>query len=137
SVLTDIGWNALADAISGKKITYTRMQAGKGAITGGDTQMQGMTALVSPVMYFPIVSYSDDGQGQLTLIGVLSSKNNTTGAGFNFSELAVWATIDTGPELLYTVAYNPTPDYIPASTEASTVIQTVQITVKIDRSVTP
>src|SRR5215831_785411 len=112
SVLTDVGWDALADAISGKQLGFIHMEAGDGTITGGDSQMQTMTSLVHKVMDFPITSFSDDGQGQVTLIGTISSKNNTTGAPFYFRELGVKATIDGGTELLYTVANNTTPDYI-------------------------
>jgi microcystin-dependent protein len=137
SILTNVGWDALADALNGQRLTFTTMSAGDGVITGGDTQMQGMTQLVHRVMDFAITSASDDGQGQVTLIGTLSSKNNVTGAGFYFRELGVMATIDNGPALLYTVANNTTPDYIPVSTDTSVVIESMQVVVKIDRTVTP
>jgi len=137
SILTNVGWDALADALVGQKLTFTTMSAGDGVITGGDSQMQGMTQLVHHVMDFAITSASDDGSGQVTLIGTLSSKNNLTGAGFYFRELGVMATVDNGPPLLYTVAYNTTPDYIPASTDTSVVVEAMQVVVMIDRTITP
>lgn len=137
SILTDVGWDALADALSGKKLAFVHMEAGDGDITGGDAQMEGMTDLIHKVMDFPITSSSDDGKGQITLIGTISSKNNLTGAGFYFKELGVKATIDGGAELLYTVASNTTPDYVPDSGSASTVTASLRVVVKIDKSITP
>jgi microcystin-dependent protein len=136
SVLTDVGWDALADALAGGKLGFIHMEAGDGIIAGGDPEMEGMTQLVHKVMDVPITAFSDDGQGQVTLIGTLSSKNNP-GPAFSFTELGVRATIDAGPELLYTVSYNTTPDVIPAATDVSVVIETLQIIVKIDRTITP
>lgn len=132
SILTDLGWDALADAQSAKVLDFVHLEAGDGEITGGDTEMQGMTQLVHKVMDVPITSFSDDGKGQVTLIGTLSSKNAPV--GFDFRELGVKATIDGGPELLYTVSYNDLPDYIPPSGDIATVIQTLEIICKIDRA---
>jgi microcystin-dependent protein len=140
SILTNVGWDALADALAGKRLAFVHMEAGNGDITGGDAQMMTMTQLVHKTMDVPITSFSDDGQGQVTLIGTLSSKNNP-GVAFYFKELGVKATIDGGAELLYAVSSAgtgaTTGDYIPASTEPSTVIQTIEIVVKIDRTITP
>jgi hypothetical protein len=133
SILTDVGLEALTDAEAGQHIEYTHMEAGDGDIYGGDTEIYGMTALAHHVMDFPITNFSNDGAGQITLIGVISSKNVT--AGFYFKELGVRCTIDGGTPILYTVSYaGATGDYIPASTETPVVIQTVQIIIRIDRA---
>ena len=133
SVLTDVGLTALTDAEAGAHIEYTHMEAGDGDIYGGETEIYGMTALNHYVMDFPITNFSNDGDGQITLVGVISSKNVTT--GFYFKELAVRCTIDSGAPILYTVSYaGATGDYIPASTETPVVIQTVQIIIRIDRA---
>lgn len=133
SVLTDVGWDALADALSNKKLNFIHFEAGDGTITG-DPQMQGMTQLVHKVMDFPITSFSDDGQGQVTLIGTLTSTNAVN--AFYFRELGIKATVDSGPELLYAVSNaGAQADYIPASTDTAVVIESMQIVVKIDRSV--
>ncbi len=130
-VLTDVGWDALADAQSAKKLTFVHMSAGDGTVAS-DVEMQGLTNLKNRIIDFPITSFSDDGKGQVTLIGTLSSKNVTT--GFSFRECGVFATIDTGPELLYCIsnAYAQA-DWIPSKTDAAVVIQSVQIICKIDR----
>jgi microcystin-dependent protein len=132
SILTDIGWDTLADALAGGKLAFVMMEAGDGTVTG-DTEMEGMTQLKHWIMDFPLVSWSDDGKGQVTLIGNLSSKNVTT--GFYFRELGVRATIDNGPEILYTVANAfDQADFIPDSTGA-VIIENVEIVIKIDRTV--
>ena len=140
SILTDVGWDALADALAGKRLLFVHMEAGDGDIAGGDAQMQTMTSLIHKTMDVPISSFSDDGKGQVTLIGTLSSKNNP-GVAFYFKELGVKATIDGGTELLYAVSSAgtgaTTGDYIPAAADVAVVIQTIQIVVKIDRSITP
>jgi hypothetical protein len=133
SVLTDVGWDALTDAEAGQAIAYTKMEAGDGNIYGGDEEMYGMTALVHKMADVPITNFTNDGNGQITLVGVISSKNVTT--GFYLREIGVKATIDGGPELLYSVAYAGTGgDYIPSSAETEVVIQSIQIIIKIDRA---
>jgi hypothetical protein len=133
SVLTDVGWDALTDAEAGQHIEYTHLEAGDGYVYGGDTEIFGMTNLVNKVMDFPITNFTNDGQGQITLIGVISSKNVTT--GFNFREIGVRCTVDSGPSILYAVANSgDEADYIPSSAESGVVIQTVQIIIKIDRA---
>lgn len=135
SVLTDVGWDALADALSGKTLQFIHMEAGDGTVVD-DTEMQGLTALKHEVMNFPITSFSDDGQGQVTLIGTLNSRNNP-GAAFYFKELGVKVTVAGGSEILYCVANSfAQADYIPAANDTATVIESMQIVVKIDRSVT-
>jgi Phage tail-collar fibre protein len=133
SVLTDVGWDALTDAEAGQHIEYTHLEAGDGYVYGGDEEIFGMTDLKNKIMDFPITNFSNDGQGQITLVGVISSKNVTT--GFNFREIGVRCTIDGGPSILYAVANSgDEADYIPSSAESGIVIQTVQIIIKIDRA---
>jgi hypothetical protein len=132
SVLTDVGWDALTDAEAGELIEYLHMEAGDGTVSG-DAEMYGLVALKSEKLDFPITGFSNDGNGQITLIGSLSSKNNPT--GFYFREVGVKARVSGGPELLYCVANaGPVADWIPPSTEQSIVVQSVQIIVKIDRA---
>lgn len=131
-ILTDVGWDAMANALAGQQLSFIHLEAGDGTVSG-DLEMQGMTQLKHKVMDFPITSFSNDGKGQVTLIGTLASKNVTT--GFYFRELGVKATIGGGAELLYSVCNaGATADYIPGSGEASIVTQSIQIVVKIDRA---
>ena len=133
TILTDVGLDALTDAEAGQHIDYVHFEAGDGYAYGGDAELQGLTALKHKVMDFPITSFSNDGNGQLTLIGVISSKNVTT--GFSLREIGVKCTIDGGPEILYAVSNaGDTADYIPGSSETSVVIQNIQVIIKIDRA---
>jgi len=133
SVLTDVGWDALTDAEAGEHIEYIHMEAGDGYAYGGDAELFTLTALKNKVMNFPITSFSNDGNGQLTLIGVISSQNVTT--GFHLREIGVKCTINDGPEILYAVSNaGDDADYIPSATEGGIVIQSIQIIIKIDRA---
>ena len=132
SVLTDVGRDALVEAEAGKHIEYVTFEAGDGEVFGGDAEMIAMTSLKHFVMDFPITNFSNDGDGQLTLIGVISSANVTT--GFHLREIGVKCTIDGGPEILYAVSNSGVDaDYMPSATEG-TVIQTIQFIIKIDRA---
>jgi microcystin-dependent protein len=135
SILTDVGWDTLSAALAGGQLTFVHMEAGDGTVTG-DAEMEAMTALKNKIMDIPITSYSDDGKGQLTLIGVLSSAN--VDVAFHFRELGVKANINGGAEVLYCVcnAYDSA-DFIPDKTNPAVVIQNIEIVVKIDRSITP
>lgn len=131
-ILTDKGWDALADALAHKKLTFVHLSAGDGTVTG-DAQMQTMVQLSHWIMDFPITSYTDDGQGQVTLIGTLASANVTT--GFYFRELGVNATIDDGTELLFSCSNTgDQADFIPDKNSPGQVIQSVEVKVKIDRA---
>lgn len=150
SVLTDVGWDQLASTLAGKNLIFLRMEAGDGTVTG-DAEMQTMTALKNKIMDIPITSYSDDGKGQITLIGTLTSKAVDT--AFYFRELGVIATLGgslaairaaverpdvlAAPvgEQLYCVANSyDSADYIPDKNNAAVVVQNIEIVVKIDRS---
>jgi hypothetical protein len=133
SVLTDVGWDALTDAEAGQHIEYIHMEAGDGYAYGGDAELFTLTALKHKIMNFPITSFSNDGEGQLTLIGVISSQNVTS--GFHLREIGVKCTVDSGPEILYAVSNaGDDADYIPAAGEGGTVIQSIQVIIKIDRA---
>jgi microcystin-dependent protein len=149
SILTNVGWDQLSAAIAGGNLTFLRMEAGDGTVTG-DEEMEGLTSLKNYVMDIPITSYSDDGEGQLTLIGTLSSKNVET--AFYFRELGVVATVSGSllekigissegthqapvGEQLYAVANSyDLADYIPDKNNAAVVIQNIEIIIKIDRA---
>jgi hypothetical protein len=131
SILTDVGWQALTDAEAGQHIEYTHLEAGDGYAYGGDTEMFAMTQLNSKIMDFPITNFSNDGNGQITLIGVISSQNVTT--GFYFREIGVRCTIDGGPSILYAVSNSgDLADWMPPNTTSPAVIKTIQIIIKID-----
>lgn len=138
--LTNVGWDALADALAGGALSFVHLEAGDGSLIANDAgpldtaEMQGLTALKHFIMQIPITSYSNDGEGQVTLIGTLNSKNVTHSGGFYFRELGVKCTIDGGSEILYSVSNTgPTADFIPDNTSLSVVIETLQVIVKIDR----
>lgn len=162
SVLTDVGWDQLASALAGKNLTFLNMEAGDGEVTG-DPEMETLTSLKNYVMDIPITSYSDDGKGQLTLIGTLTSKK--VDAPFYFRELGVKASVGatslmtmvvkanvlegagdlppntvegraapTGEQLFCVSNCGENADYIPDKLNEAVVVQNVEIVVKIDKA---
>jgi hypothetical protein len=166
--LTNVGWDALSTALGGGRLSFFKMQAGDGTI-GSNSEIASMTGLVNPITDIAIHSYHIEGEGQVTLVGNLSSRD--LDAGFTFRELGVFAVIEDPPpgkggtpgatginvvtqkggvivsphnpvvpepgygtKVMYSYTNNYTlSDYIPGRDETTDVINTIQVTVKIDR----
>lgn len=120
--------------LSGRVLSFTKMQAGDGTITD-DTAIPPLTAPVSPKADMPITKVTDNGDGTVTLTAVISSANVET--GFDFRELGIMATLDGANETMfcYSNAYNEY-DYIPGAGEASQVINSVTLTIIVDTNAT-
>jgi hypothetical protein len=102
--LTEVGHDALSVALGGGTLTFYKLQAGRGRMVddNDDSELMGRTQLYDAVEDFPIVNYWIDGKGQITLVGLLSSDTidadqDGTGAGFNLTELGVFAVITDPP----------------------------------------
>src|SRR5271157_3021206 len=106
--LTNVGWDALSTALGGGRLTFYKLEGGDGTVA--DADLAAMTQLAGSVTDIPITNYRIDGEGQITLIGVLASDlldhppGDIDGIappgsnGFRFRELGVWAVIeDAGP----------------------------------------
>src|SRR6266576_1406248 len=89
--LTNVGWDALATALAGGKLTFFKMQAGDGTIAN-DSAIPTMTQLVHPVCDIGIIKYQIDGQGQIEIFGNIASAQ--LDAGFTFRELGIFAAIE-------------------------------------------
>jgi len=169
-VLTLDGWQAMSESLGGGQLIFYKLVAGQGDITD-DSELPPLTQLVDHVTDIPLTNYRIDGDGQVTLIGVLSSAlidrlGDGSGLGFTFKELGVVAVIEppgpfggtpasfevktkglgdqrtitvpppvgtTGPSILYSVTNaGANSDYVPGMGEASQVVNSIEVTIKID-----
>jgi hypothetical protein len=120
--------------LSGRVLSFTKMQAGDGTIID-DTAIPPLTAPISPKADMPITKITDNGDGTVTLTAVIASANVET--GFDFRELGIMATLDGANETMfcYSNAYSEY-DYIPGAGEASQVINSVTLTIIVDTNAT-
>lgn len=98
--LTDSGRDVIAKGQTGLRITFTRVQLGRGEPPL--EQIPDMTALVSPVMNCAIVSVARTQIGQWTITAKVPL--STIGSDFYLGEIGVWAEAGNEPEVLYGVS---------------------------------
>lgn len=97
--ITMQGAVAIAAIISGKKMTFTRMSVGDGALSKGQSPMT-MTGLVNPLFDVNIHEIYYDSESQVTIKGSFS--NADLQKGFYYRELGLFATDPvTGEEILF------------------------------------
>lgn len=121
--LTNAGLDMLAQAQTGKVLTFTAVRVGDGYI--GDGDIRTLTALVSPVE--ADISIADNkvtGTGQTRLTARLRSGNTA----FYLREIGIYAKVTGGTEALYAYASaGDNADYIPAAGGATNVIQDLNL----------
>lgn len=116
-VLTDFGSQCQAQALSGKKITFTVFQLGDGEYTGEETveTLMAMNALKSTKQEFGIskMELSEDSD---TIILTLIAINSEVNIGYNIREIGIFAKDANGAQGLYSicVAKKDKPDWMPA-----------------------
>ena len=95
-ILTDAGKELLSRSVGGEKITFTRFVIGN-----GDQQVESseMTAIVNPILYFPISSCDKTTAGYVKINGRFTSNDITT--DFRWKELGVLCKGEDGVETLY------------------------------------
>lgn len=101
--LTDLGRDVIAKGQTGQTITFTRIQLGEGAISDPNS-IDGMIALVAPVMSSPIVGVARTALGQVTVTTKIPLASIPR--DFHLTEIGLWATVGSDPEVLYGVSYS-------------------------------
>lgn len=86
---TEQGKAAIASAIAGKKLTFTRFAIGDGYDL--DDAPEKKTALSNELFSVGISSLKDNGDGTVTVEGVFSS--NDTARAFYYREIGLYATV--------------------------------------------
>jgi microcystin-dependent protein len=133
-VITDVGKTYLRNAQTGSLFNLTKLVVGKGIAVNIPGDLYPLTGLISYVMDVPIISWQWIGTDTVQVTGTLSSLNVPAGGQFNLNEIGVIAKSSDLSELLYSVANTGGGgDLIPDKNNPAIVLQTVQITIKIDR----
>lgn len=98
NIITAKGYNLLAESIATKKaVVFTKVVVGNGDDSGKNISQ--MTNVISPKMTLPVSSAIKDGDGQYMITATLS--NSTVEEGFFPKEVALFAKIDGGEEVMY------------------------------------
>ena len=96
---TYAGLNMIAESQTGKKLIFTKLKAGDGSLSDGES-IQSLTALKSPKLDIPIQGFVNQGNGQIRLRFVVSNEN--VESGFHMKEVAIYAKLEeSGEEQLY------------------------------------
>ncbi len=98
NIITAKGYNLLAESIATKKaVVFTKVVVGNGDDSGKNISQ--MTNVISPKMTLPVSSAVKDGDGQYMITATLS--NSAVEEGFFPKEVALFAKIDGGEEVMY------------------------------------
>lgn len=98
NIITIKGYNLLAESIATKKaVVFTKVVVGDG--DDSDKNINQLTNVISPKMELPVSSGTKDGDGQYLIVATLS--NSTVEQGFFPREVALFAKIDGGEEIMY------------------------------------
>ena len=107
-ILTNSGKRLLEEALTGKRLTFTKFQFGDGEST---EDSKNMTAMVNVNKETTINQIENNGNGQVMLRVILNNRDVEN--GYYVKEIGVMAKCDDGEEVLY--AYNKAirPDFLP------------------------
>ena len=107
-ILTNNGKKLLEEALTGKRLVFTKFQFGDGEATEDPKEV---TELVNVNKETTINQIENNGNGQVMLRVIVDNKDIDT--GYYIKEIGVFARCDDGEEVLY--AYNKAmkPDYLP------------------------
>lgn len=98
NIITTKGYNLLAESIATKKtVVFTKVVVGDGDDSGKNINQ--LANVISPKMELPVSSGTKDGDGQYLIVATLS--NSTVEQGFFPREVALFAKIDGGEEIMY------------------------------------
>lgn len=111
TILTQLGRNLLAKALTGATLQFTKVQLGDG-VWDSSVNPELMTALVHPTKDLSIQELAVVGDGTARLRFILTNTGLTQ--GFFIREIGIWARDPDLGEILYAVTYASNPDFIPA-----------------------
>lgn len=124
-VLTKLGLKLQAKVDAGNAMQLTKCRLGSGMIGSGQ-QLEDLTELVAPVQTLPIVSvtYSDDSHA--CIISAVTD-NSTVTTGYYLREFGIYAKDPDDGEILYAVASDSEPDFIPAKGTSTVISQEIGV----------
>ena len=107
-ILTDNGKKLLEEALTGKRLIFTKFQFGDGETTEDPKKV---IKLVSVNKETTINQIENSGNGQVMLRVIINNKDVDT--GYYIKEIGVFAKCDDGEEVLYVYNKAMKPDYLP------------------------
>ena len=119
-ILTQQGRQLQAKVEAGTKLVITKLKLGSGVLPEGK-QMEELRDLVTPKQNVGIATIEAQNDGTCKLSATIS--NIGLQAGYYVRELGVFATDPDKGEILYLVAHDSAPDYLPAEGGATVVSQ--------------
>lgn len=124
-VLTKQGLKLQAKVDAGNAMQLTKCRLGSGTVGSGQ-QLEDLTELVAPVQTLPIasVTYSDDSHA--CIISAVTD-NSTVTTGYYLREFGIYAKDPDDGEILYAVASDSEPDFIPAKGTSTVISQEIGV----------
>lgn len=124
-VLTKQGLKLQAKVDAGNAMQLTKCRLGSGMIGSGQ-QLEDLTELVAPVQTLPIasVTYSDDSHA--CIISAVTD-NSTVTTDYYLREFGIYAKDPDDGEILYAVASDSEPDFIPAKGTSTVISQEIGV----------
>lgn len=124
-VLTKQGLKLQAKVDAGNAMQLTKCRLGSGTIGSGQ-QLEDLTELVAPVQTLPIasVTYSDDSHS--CIISAVTDNSAVT-TGYYLREFGLYAKDPDDGEILYAVASDSEPDFIPAKGTSTVISQEIGV----------
>lgn len=124
-VLTKQGLKLQAKVDAGSRMQLTKCMLGSGTLSSGQS-LENLTGLIAPVQSLPIasISYSEN-NGACVITAVTDNSNVST--GYYLREFGIFARDPNDGEILYAVAQDANPDYIPPSGTSAVVSQEIGV----------
>lgn len=124
-VLTKQGLKLQAKVDAGSRMQLTKCMLGSGTLSSGKS-LENLTGLITPVQTLSIasISYSEN-NGACAITAVTDNSNVST--GYYLREFGIFARDPNDGEILYAVAQDANPDYIPPSGTSAVVSQEIGV----------
>lgn len=124
-VLTKQGLKLQAKVDAGSRMQLTKCILGSGTLSSGQS-LENLTGLITPVQTLSIasISYSEN-NGACVITAVTDNSNVST--GYYLREFGIFARDPNDGEILYAVAQDANPDYIPPSGTSAVVSQEIGV----------
>lgn len=124
-VLTKQGLKLQAKVDAGNAMQLTKCRLGSGMIGSGQ-QLEDLTELVAPVQTLPIASVTYSDESHTCIISAVTD-NSTVTTGYYLREFGVYAKDPDDGEILYAVASDSEPDFIPAKGTSTVISQEIGV----------
>lgn len=124
-VLTKQGLKLQAKVDAGNAMQLTKCRLGSGTIGSGQ-QLEDLTELVAPVQTLPIASVTYSYDSHAVIISAVTD-NSTVTTGYYLREFGIYAKDPDDGEILYAVASDSEPDFIPAKGTSTVISQEIGV----------